>query len=247
MRFGGGLGIGGRRRSQSGPSGPALPATIVKEGHWAPRLNRLMNGSTVQAMADQSGKSDGSNRTLLQLTPAAQSAVVTADAGYNGIATCTMNGTSTFYRTSAWTAPPTQPYEYYLIGHITSFSGNRVLVDGLTTATASLAYTGGTGVLNLDSGAAFTIAAPALTSKFILCISWNGVSSKYSINRKTLTATGNLGAKNITGISLGAYADGGLFWNGVFAELLVIKPATDAERGAIHDFYSSLYGITVAA
>lgn len=244
-----GLGLNANRRiGVSVAAGLSAGVRALIHGEYYPGAGVTLNGSTVQVLADQSGKGDA-NRNLSNVTASAQPTYVASNSGYNGQATLSFDGGDVLI-SGTWASPPTQPFRYYWVGHINTLSAIQVMVDGLTTANAAIMYEN-SGGLTLDAGAGVTITATSLSSKGIVVADFNTAgTSKYAFSAKTLSniAT-NLGAKNNLGIRIGGYAGGGLYMTGTVAHVLVVASSTltGAQHNEIMDFLGARYSITVAA
>jgi len=157
---------------------------------------QTVTGSGVSQWDDLSGN----GRHLLQGTDAARPALQ-ADGSV------LFNGTSHYLKCNAFTL--NQPTCVLWVGKQVSWTSGDYLFDGNTTTTMGFTQTGTTPNLAIYAGAAVS-TNPDLAVGTIGVISavFNGASSSVGVNRNA-AVTGNAGASNGGGFTLGSVATGG--------------------------------------
>lgn len=152
------------------------------------------------------------------------------------------NGTAHYLKTAAFTL--NQPTTIYLVGKQITWTASDVLVDGLTANTGAFVQTTATPQLNINAGT--SVAANtnlAVNANGVICLVFNGASSSIKVNNTTAT-TGNAGAGNMGGITLGAAPTPAGYANGQFYEMAVYSVAHDAStQNYIISYLMAKYGI----
>jgi len=165
-------------------------------------------------------------------------------AGLHGWPTLLFNGASHYLKASAFTL--NQPETIYLLFRLKSALGNKLFYDGQTSYSV-ITYIRAT-TFFWTSYAGLTLdceTPPAINSWTILGLVANGTSSRITINGLTIV-TGNLGAANAGGFTLGAVANGTYPANIQVGEVLLYAAAHDENtRLRTTHYLASKWGITI--
>lgn len=187
----------------------------------------------VSAWADQSGNS----RTLLQAIGTNQP-TLTAD---NSVL---FDGVDNFLQAVAFTF--SQPLTGYLLLKHVTWVNDTYIVDGDTAASGSLLHSGTTPQVKLYAGAlAATNSDLAVNTYGVMAYVLNGASSLIQVNNGTPT-TGNPGAFNPGGITIGANGDAGAgdFANIQVKEAIFFAAAHDATtRNKVTQYLQQVGGL----
>lgn len=127
-----------------------------------------------------------------------------------------------------------QPVTIYFVGQQVSWTGNDTFFDGNSANTGIIYQTGVTPTIVLYAGAnAANTTNLAVATDGVVCAVFNGASSSLRINNNAKT-TGNPGAGNMGGFTLGALATPGLHSNTKFEEVILFTGAhTDTEQSNV--------------
>lgn len=170
-----------------------------------------VTGSGVSQWDDQSGN----DRHLLQGTDAARPAL-------QGDGTILFNGTSHYLKTNAFTL--NQPEWVLWVGKQVSWTAGEYFFDGNSNTTGIIIQAGTTPEIRINAGA--TVAGNtglAVGTRGVVSAQFNGASSSLCVNNATPT-TGNAGTANMGGLTLGARADGLIFYSNISTSELIVFP-----------------------
>jgi hypothetical protein len=215
--------------------GGFLPPQLDNLAAWF-RFNQGITESSgaVSQWADASGN----GRHLKQATGAAQPAL-------QGDGSILFDGSSDVLKTDAFTL--NQPETIYLLFRQVTWTAADHIFDGVTNdlGTLNQPTAAGTPNLGLFAGASVT-ANPnlALNTYGAVASVINGASSSILVNATTET-TGDAGASNMGGFTLGARGDGGLnFANIQVKEAIVYAAAhSAATRAAVIAYLARIGGL----
>lgn len=180
-------------------------------GWWLKGQGQTVTGSGVSQWDDLSGN----GRHLLQGTDAARPALQ-ADGSV------LFNGTSHYLKCNAFTL--NQPTCVLMVVKQVSWTAGEYFFDGNSNTTGIIIQAGTTPEIRINAGA--TVAGNtglAVGSVGVAAVTFNGASSSLKINRNAAT-TGNAGANNMGGFTLGARADGLIFFSHIQVYENVIFP-----------------------
>ena len=190
-----------------------------------------ITGSGVSSWADATGL----GHHLLQGTDAARPALQ-ADGSI------LFNGTSHFLKCSAFTL--NQPETVFILFKSVSWTNQDHIYDGNTLNNVLLYQNGSTPQLNIYAGSptgsvtSLAVGAYGVTAAVI-----NGASSSLQHNLNT-PATGNAGAGNRSGFTLGAAGDGSLPANIQVLEVIIFPTAHDATtRARVANYLRGVGGV----
>ena len=168
----------------------------------------------------------GNGNDLVQATGADQPIY---DAATNSI---TFDGASQFLKAVGFTL--NQPETIYFVGRQIGYTSPDVLYDGNTSTSGRLAQTGVSPALKISAGAQSAGNGDlAVGADGVVAVVFNGASSSLSVNDGTKT-TGNYGAANMSGFTLGARGDDSNFSNIIVYEVAIYSAAhSAAEQSAV--------------
>jgi hypothetical protein len=203
---------------------------------------RTMNGGTVQAWADQSGKGDA-NRNAIQLTAGSQPTYLATDTNLNNQPSLTSSG-SAGMQTGTWSSAPAQPTRFYLVGYTSTTSG--FFFDGITTGNRQCVFKGSSSNTSVFAGSTVNTALWDSTTKAAFCVEFNGASSKVAVSTKTFTTIATPGTGTVTGLSLFENFGTGGKMIGAIAELIVTDGTpTATQHSEIMLYLGNRYNITI--
>lgn len=180
---------------------------------------------TINTSGDLGARISGA-RDRMQLTPAKQRTLAVV----NGRNRAVSNGVNQYDKSAPF--PLIQPTTLYLVGGHTTWTSGDYLIDGNTANSGAIIQTTGTPQLNLNAGS--SVAANtglALGVLAVITAQFNGAASLLGINVNAET-TGNAGAGNMGGVTVGASGTPGNYGEGTESELLVSSAADDANLRA---------------
>ena len=130
-----------------------------------------------------------------------------------------------------------QPETVYILGQQVSWTANDHICDGNTANSGAIAQTNTTPELSLNAGSATASNTGLAAGVYGVVVAvFNGASSILQVNNTT-TATGNAGAGNMGGFTLGATANATQFGNIQVKEVIVFADAHDATtRGRVYSY-----------
>ena len=134
----------------------------------------------------------------------------------------TMNGTNQYGKTAAFTL--NQPEWVLWVGKQVSWTSGDVILDGAGVAGGAMQQTTSTPRLSISAGSSVAeISTVALNTVAVLSAVFNGASSSLSRNLDA-AATGNAGAGNMGGLTLGAIGGGAAAWSNISTSELIVFP-----------------------
>lgn len=190
-----------------------------------------VTGAGVSQWSDQSGNA----RPLLQATDTNRPALQ-AD---NSIL---FDGVDNFLKTDTFTLD--QPCTLYLLAKQATWTINDVLAAGFTTATGRIWQRTATPTIALFSGSATASNANLAVDTYgAIAAVFNGASSVLQVNMTTPT-TGDAGAANLAGLTLGADGAPASYGNVQVKEFMAFAAAHDAnQRAAVIAYLRSVGGV----
>ena len=149
------------------------------------------------------------------------------------------DGVDNFLKASAFTN--NQPLYYYAVLNEVVWGGSYIW-DGNATATIVLYPKAPTiNRINMFAGADITGSVIAGSFHILRCL-YNGANSKYYVD--TTLTTGNVGANNAGGLTIGSTATGTAFNNVKFKELIIRNNVDDAgTETAIYNYLKAKYSL----
>lgn len=190
-------------------------------------------GGLVSQWSDQSGN----NRHLLQATGTNQPAL-------QSDGSILFDGVDNFMQCNAFTL--NQPETIYILCSQVSWTAGDCLCDG-TTANSGLIRQGASGAnLQIFAGSLAAENSTNVVGTYqVLSAVYNGASSVLQVNNLTPT-TGNPGAANMGGYTIGAVATPASYGNVQVKESIVFASAHDAStRAAVVSYLAQVGGISV--
>jgi len=201
-------------------------------------------GTTVATGVSNWADQSGNGRDLIQATAASQPALGTDALGRPII---TFDGVNDYLKSAAFTL--NQPETIYFVGHQASWTLSDYIYDGNATNTGVLQQGGATPRLRVYAGKIDTTlyttanANLAVGANGVDVVVFNGASSSHQIN-KTAAQTGNAGAANMRGFTLGSKGVAGNYSNIIVYEVIIYSAAhTAAERDHVISGLMAKYGI----
>ncbi len=136
-----------------------------------------------------------------------------------------------------------QPRTYYIVGMDPAWAAGQYIADGTTANRLGLSKTTGTPKVSVNAGSA-ACEDPNLTllAKHIITVVLNGAGSSITIDNGTPT-TGNAGAGNPGGLTIGADG-GGLNFGGFWFDEIIDRSVADtaATQAVIRSFLKPIHG-----
>ena len=176
-------------------------------------------GAGVDTWADQSGNA----RDLLQATDTNRPTL-------NADGSITFDGADNYLKASAFTL--NQPETVYLLVNPVTWADNATLFDGNGADTGALYQTTATPRVDLYAGATAAANTNLVLGAYAAVAGiFNGASSVMQVNNTTPT-TGNAGAANMGGFTLGAGAAPANYANIQVKEVIIFAAAHDASTRA---------------
>jgi hypothetical protein len=157
----------------------------------------------------------------------------------------TFDGTADFLKATAWTL--NQPTTVYMIVQQVSWTDFDYLFDGNTVSSGAIRQSPATPSLQVIAGSGVaTNTNLAIGAYGVVAAVFNGASSSLKVNN-TAETTGNPGAGNMGGFTLGASGDTvSTFANIIVKEAAIFSTAHDATtRDRIIRYMAAKAGITV--
>lgn len=153
----------------------------------------------------------------------------------NGIPVLYLDGSNDSMKSAAFAL--TQPQTIYILLKQLTTVNTAAIYDGNATDGGLLGQTSTSGQINVYAGTSGISANGTLGAYQIHTAIFNGVSSSSQINNIT-AATGNAGANNMNGFTLGTVGGGGSrFGNFQFVEVIVCRGVHDSARQAFYRAY----------
>jgi len=213
-----------RRAVSSGGGGPPSANQVA----WFRKNTGIVGAGFCSQWTDQSGL----NHHLLQATGANQPSIP-------GDGTLLFDGVIQFMKCAGFTL--IQPETVYLRFKQVTWTSNDFVFDGDSTATGALAQRGSTPGLEIvaANSVANNTGVAVNTYASVACV-FNGASSLIQVNNNAPT-TGDIGAGNMGGFTLGAIGANILFANIQVAEVIIYNVAhNQATRDAIIAYLNTL-------
>lgn len=157
-----------------------------------------------------------------------------------GSASLLFDGTAHFMKAAAFTCA--QPTVVFLDGKQPTWTATRAVFDGNTLATGELIKTTATPQVNITAGS--SVAANTdwtLNTRKIVVAAFNGASSSLQVGGAAAT-TGNAGAGNMAGFTLGANGSNLLFGNTQVSRVIIRNNTANAD--AIRTLMMAISGTT---
>ncbi len=184
---------------------------------------RFNNGITNQSGASVWADSSGNSRPLLQATAALRPRIFSSGA-------IITDGTND-YMQAAFTL--IQPFTVYMLFRQSTWVSGGFVFDG-ATGTTKVTQASSSPQLTMDGGSALTANAAAVigsagVSSVMACV-FNGANSVFQVagGGPSVTVTGDAGAGNPGGITIGASRSPGNYGNIVYREIAIYSQAHDA-------------------
>ena len=151
------------------------------------------------------------------------------------------DGTAHYMKTAAF--PLVQPTEIWFVGKQVTWTSGDDLFDGVTNVSGMIIQTGSTPQLAAFAGASLASATnPALNTKNIVTVLFNGVNSSIQTNTSAAT-TGDVGAANMNGFTLADRSATGSNANIQASEIILLSAASSAaKRAQIYSLLKALHG-----
>ena len=136
-----------------------------------------------------------------------------------------------------------QPETIYMVGRQVSWTSTEAIFDGAALASGELIQTTATPQLNITAGSSVAANTNLAVGTYgVITAVFNGASSSLQIDGNVAT-TGNAGAANMSGFTLGANGDDLLFGNIQVKEVIIRSTADSAAtQAAIQSLLKALHG-----
>lgn len=211
------------------PAGIIIPSQLAGLQLWC-RFNQRITvaGSGVSQWDDQSGNGNH----LLQATD-------TNRPSLEADGTILFDGVDNYLKAAAFTL--VQPETVYFLGKTITYTSGDRLMDGHAGNSAGIFQNLAT-TLSVFSGTQLNSSAKwVLDNYHALAVVFNGASSSVLIDNG-VESTGNAGASNMGGFTLGAWGTGSTAWGHIqVKEVLVYNTVhTAAEKNSIINYLQSL-------
>jgi len=204
-RIGLGLALTDGSGAPLGASYEALPVTANLVSDWDASYEITLNGSDVSQWTPSAGDAN----LLVQATAADQPLYNSTDADFNGHASIQFDGVTENLATIALlSGNMTQPTTVFVVMKMIVAGITKTVFDGIDGTDRQASIISGFGAFNPFAGASMTGTLAADTNVNILCIRYNGASSDSYINGGTADGSGNIGANDLGGLTLGTRYDG---------------------------------------
>lgn len=196
-----------------------------------------LNGSDVSAWADQSGNGNDAAQADTAKQPAYVSNAL------NGIPGVQSDGVDELLMSGEFTL--NQPFTIYTILNVTAWtSADRIIADAADT-NGVLQFGTTPDILLYAKETSLSDSGLTLSNWHVLTTIFNSTSSVIQINKST-ASTGNAGATNWGGYTVGGKHNGPASVAGTFVELLIYSGAHDATtRGLAQDYLAWRGGLSI--
>ena len=218
---------------------PFSPLSLTNLRLWVKSDTGVtLNGEGVSQWADQSGL----GHHLIQDSEGAQPTYVSNQ--LNGYGTIQFDGVDDKLATTGFTL--TQPETVFIIFKTPTFVSGGYVFDGLTGDSGAFFPYSSSPTVFMYAGASFYPITGIVGSYYMATCIYNGTSSIFQANN-VAEQSGNAGASNMGGFTVGAYAGGaGYPGNPHIAEIIIMAAtATDTERANMKAYVTARYGITM--
>lgn len=192
------------------------PAKLSNLEAWFQFNNGItVTGSGVSQWDDQSGN----GRHLKQGTDTNRPAL-------QGDGTILFDGVDNFLKCDAFTL--NQPETIYILGRQVTWTNGDCICEGNSNTTGRIVQNSATPQLNISAGNSVASNTDWTVNTYMAVVAvFNGASSSLRVNNNA-EVTGNAGAGNMGGFSLGANANPGGFSNIQVKEVIIYSAAHDA-------------------
>jgi hypothetical protein len=183
--------------------------------------------------------SSTSAKNLTQATGSKQPLYKTAV--LNGKPVVRFDGTDDTMATAALTLD--QPLTYLMVVKMNSSTGTRYLCDGASNDSLLIYNGGGGAIWVMYAGGAAPSKATDTTAFHVFACKFDGASSEFYVDSGT-AATGNCGANNAGGLTIGSSQNGSNPSSIDVAEWLAYDSALgNTDRVAVRDYLLTKYGL----
>lgn len=157
--------------------------------------------------------------------------------------TILFDGADNFLKCDAFTFA--QPETIYVLGKQVTWTANDRWFDGNTNLSGTLQQRVGSPQVGIVAAAAVGNISPTLDTYCVISCVFNGASSRVQLNH-TAAVSGDVGAGDMGGLTLGANGTPGTYGNVQIKELIGFSAAHDANtRARIIDYLINVNGGTV--
>jgi len=136
-----------------------------------------------------------------------------------------------------------QPYHIFIVAHPIATGANGSMIDGFASNSAKMYVNSTSTTFGIYAGTSVTMACSNNTKQIFEGV-FNGASSKLAINGGAFT-TGNVGAANANGLTIGINGDGSAEpFGGHIFEVIVCTEELSAENRALMNKYLTVKHLT---
>lgn len=208
-------------------------------------------GITLQTGVKQWNNQQGdTTKNLIQNTTGDQPGYTASDGNYNGQASLSFNGSTTYMSASAWSGTVGYPNTYIFIAHNNGGSSGtaQYIMDGATN-------TDGEPVWYTQSTSQITFASLTLTQAWtspaaVMGEVTNTSSSHLYFNNFTSPAVTGTGAGALHSMTFGEHSiafGGGNNWNGYAAEVIAFsRLLTQPEKNQLRNYLNARYALSIS-
>ena len=152
------------------------------------------------------------------------------------------DGVNDVMKTGAFTF--NQPEQIYIVFKQVTWTSNLYIFDGNTLLKGALRQTAGTNQIVAYAGSNSGGQTLALDTYAIVRILFNGASSEIILNEDT-PVTGNFGANNMGGFTLGALGNGTQGYTNIQVKEIILRKIADSsgDETDIYDYLKSKYSL----
>ena len=213
-------------------------------------LGVSLSGTSVTQWNDQSGTNDSHKNLVAVNDPT----YTVSDSNYNGQPTILMaSANSTYFTTTAFTSPITQPNTWIVVGHVPTSAIYNCIMDSNDTISGQQLTRSNAGSIGMMSDSVKLSASGNWNTPGVCLFEFNGVSSKLYYNVfSSPTATGNAGSgagssqNSLTiGASDAAWGPGN-YWDGPVAEIIGYSGVlSTTAKLRLRTYLSGRYGLVI--
>ena len=153
------------------------------------------------------------------------------------------DGVDNFLKASAFTLE--QPEMIYIVFKQVSWTDNDRIFDGDGSDSGGMYQKDSSPNIKVIAGAPSNANANLVVNTFgIIRLLFNGASSKLQVN-ETVAVTGNFGANNMGGFTLGQQGGGVLRFGNIQVKEIILRKIADAagDEQDIYDYLENKYGL----